>query len=345
MGEALHRAAEVTKLARLLGRRPDEFGYLDKVPPAAIHRFREQATDRLFDGERDLLHRAAAASTLVPIPVSVHVVQRAVGPLGAAALSGLVDADRAVRIAERLPVPFLAEVAIQMDPRRATAVIARMPPQTVADVGVELIGRGEHVTMGRFVGFLPRASLEAAVEVVGDADLLQTAFVLEDKSRLDELTEIARDRLPGVVRTAHEHDLWHEALDLLQHLSERWHAELGDITAAQSPDLLDSLIRAAHRSEAFDAILPLTAAMSAESLRAFAAAEAACEEDVLRAIVETTARLGLWPQLLPLAEALPEPAQRVLERVAAELDEPTLRAARDAAREHGGEAVRRLLAD
>jgi hypothetical protein len=319
VSEALDRAAETAKLARLLNCDPARLSYLERVPAAAIRRFREQATDRLFEGEGDRLHRVAAASKLVPIQVTVPVVQRAIGPLGAAALSGLVEPDRAVKIASKLPLDFLAEVAIDMDPRRSAAVIAKMPPRTVADVGTKLIAREEHVTMGRFVAFLPRASLEASVRVMDDADLLRTAFVVEDKSRLDELADIAHDRLPGIVRAAHEHDLWGEALDLVGHLSPRWYAELGDLTAGMGPGVVDAVIRAAYRTEAFDSLLPMTAAMSQESLRAFAAADAVTEPEILREIVRAAVDSGQWQALLPLAAELPEPSRAVVADRAREL--------------------------
>src|SRR4051794_20145205 len=90
MSEALDRTAEIAKLARLLGGDASDLKYLERIPAKAIRAFREQATDQLFHGEHDRLHRVAAASKLVPIPITVQVVQRAIGPLGAAALSGLV---------------------------------------------------------------------------------------------------------------------------------------------------------------------------------------------------------------------------------------------------------------
>lgn len=335
MSEALDRTAEITKLARLLGCDPSELKYLERVPAGATRAFREQATDRIFDGEHDRLHRTAAASKLVPIPLTVQVVQRAIGPLGAAALSGLVDPDRAVKIAGKLPLDFLAEVAILMDPRRATAVIAKMPPKTVADVGTKLIGKGEYVTMGRFVGFLPRASLEASVQVVGDAELLRTAFVLEDKSRLNELAELAQSRLEGIVGAAHENDLWGEALDLVGHLDATWQGRLGDLTAGMGEDVLNAIIRAAHRTEAWDNLLPVTRAMSEDSLRAFAQAPAAYEPEVLHAIIDAAARHELWAEMFPLADALPESARPHLAEAVGELSRDQLLSAVHAAARSG----------
>jgi hypothetical protein len=189
--------------------------------------------------------------------------------------------------------------------------------------------------MGRFVGFLPRASLEASVRVVGDADLLRTAFVLEDKSRLDELAEIAQDRLEGIVRAAHDNDLWGEALDLVGNLDARWQGRLGDLTAGMGEDVLDAIIRAAHRTQAWDNLLPVTRAMSEDSLRAFAKAPAAYEPDVLRNVIDVAARYDLWADLFPLADALPEAARPHLAEAVGELSREQLLSAVHAAAKSG----------
>jgi len=334
MSEKLDRGAEIAKLARLLDRKPADLDYLERLPASALRRFREQATDKLYDSDGDRLRRVAASSKLVPIPLTVQVVQKAVGPLGAAALSGLVDPDRAVKIAEKLPLDFLAEVAIDMDPRRSTAVIAKMPPATVAAVGETLIGKGEHVTMGRFVGFLPRASLEAAVKVIGNADMLRTAFVLEDKSRLNDLAAIAEHRLPGIVQAAHENDLWGEALDLLDHLDATWQAKLGDVVAQQDHSVVNSLIEAAHRTQAFDSLLPATAVMSHDTLLAFAEANAVHQEPVLREIVRVALASNLWQALLPLAGVLPARSREIVAARVAEEPDSAIEALADTAHTH-----------
>ncbi|MEO6887329.1 MAG: hypothetical protein ABI232_13730, partial [Jatrophihabitantaceae bacterium] len=77
------------------------------------------------------------------------------------------------------------------------------PADTVVAVGRELVGRGDYVTMGRFVGYLPEATLGPAVEAIDAADLLRIAFVLEDKDRLDALADLAHDRLSDLIDAAH----------------------------------------------------------------------------------------------------------------------------------------------
>ena len=305
MSEHLEVGAEIAKLSRLLGADAGELSFLERLPSAALRTFRLSATDFLFDRDADMLGRVAAGSKLVPIPLSAKIAQAAFGPLLCAAVSGLLDPDRAVRTAQRLPIPFLADVAVEMDPRRAAGVIAQMPPEIVAAVGVELVARGEHVTMGRFVAFLPPPTLRQALDAIGDADLLRTAFVLEDKSRLDELMDIARGRLAGIITAAHEHDLWAEALDLLDHLDPRHRHALGDAAAAQSDEVLGAMIAAAQRIGGWDSLLPVTAAMSQASLARLARVPELADVHVLTGLVEAAARQELWADVLPLVDVVP----------------------------------------
>lgn len=322
MSNHLEATAEITKLGRLLDVDADELGFLADVAPAALRTFRTRATDLLFDRDADRLHRVAAASRLVPVAIAAKAAELAFGPLLCAAVAGLVEPDRGVAIAERLPTQFLAQTAIQLDPRRTVPLLGAVPPAVVADVGRELLRLGDYVTMGRFVGVLPEASLRAAAAVMSDADLLRIAFLLEDKSRVDELIDLVEDRLASIVAAAHEHDLWAEGIDMLATVGVENRGRLGDLTASHGDAVLEGIIRAAARLDAWDALLPVTRTMSHDSLLAFCAHPAVHEPQTIASIVGVALDGGLWPDLLPLAAHLPpEPLAHVASTVAEQPDE------------------------
>ena len=332
MSETLERGAEITKLARLLGAEPKELGYLDEVPATALRTLREQVTDRLFAGDAGRLRRVAAASKLVPVPLTVKIAQIAFGPLLCAATAGLLDPPHAVKVASRCPTDFLADITVHLDPRRAPEVIAAVPTPLVVAVAKALLARDEHVTMGRFVSYLRPETLRAAVaEIPDDADILRVAFVMEGKEKLDEIVDVARDRLPGLVRTAQEQRLWAEALDLIGHLSLDNLAQLAEVAAAQGDDVLDALVRAAHELDAWDVVLPIAAAMSPESLRRVAALPVIVEPDVMRSAIATAARAELWDDVLPLVGVLPDDARPGIAAVLGDLSRTEILAALTAA--------------
>jgi len=227
MNARLESAAEIAKLARLLGVERHALAYLEVVSAAELASFREQLTDTLYDGDRERFQRIAAAAKVVPGQISAAIAQRALGPMICARLAGLVDTDKAVDIAKRLPTKFLADVTVEIDPRRAAAVIAKVPPKLVGDVAAELTARDETVTLGRFVGYVSDDGLRAALPRIDEPTLLRTAFVMEGKERLDHVISLVpKERLAQIIRAAEHEDLWPEAFDLLGHLGPRSSTDL-----------------------------------------------------------------------------------------------------------------------
>jgi hypothetical protein len=245
--EMLQSHAEVLKLARLLGREPDELVYLERLAPADVRALRDSVTETLYDAHGSSLGRLAAASRLLPAGLTATIGQRAFGPLLSARLAGLLDTDKAVEVATKLPPPFLADVAVELDPRRASDLIASIAPALIGQVTAELVARREYVTMGRFVGHLSDDGIAAAVATMDDEAVLQVAFVLEDRSQLSRLfAKLPPGRSAGVIAAAADEGLWLEALDLLHHLRKRQRKEM--VLAALALDepareaILDAII-------------------------------------------------------------------------------------------------------
>ena len=254
--------SEILKLARLLERQPQSLEYLTELPTADLRRLREQVTDVLFDANHKTLTRLAAASKLLPATLTAAIAQRAFGPLLAARIAGLLEPARAVEVAAKLPPKFLADVAVELDPRRASDVIARIPPAQIKAVAAELVLRHEYVAMGRFVGHLPEQSVRASLEVIDDADLLRLGFVLEQKESLGSLVGLLSEkRLDGLIDAAAEHDLWAEALDLLNHLDKRRRRKLVERAVDKGPPVLEPLVVTAERRDMWDEVLALESAI------------------------------------------------------------------------------------
>jgi hypothetical protein len=231
------------KLARLLGREPDQLAYLERLAPADLIALRDSVTETLYDAHGSTLGRLAAASRLLPSRLTATIGQRAFGPLLSARLAGLLDTDKAVDVATKLPPPFLADVATELDPRRASALISSIAPALIGQVTAELVARREYVTMGRFVGHLGDEAIAAAVAAMDDEAVLQVAFVLEDKSQLSRLfAKLPKGRPAGIVAAAAEEGLWLEALELLNHLHKRQRREMVLAALALEEPALEAIL-------------------------------------------------------------------------------------------------------
>lgn len=320
MAPGLDVGVEVLKLARLIGCQPEELGYLEPLEPQVVRDLREQVTGVLFDADRHMLGRVAAASKLLPSKLAAGIGESVFGPLLCARLTGVLDPHRAVDIAARLPTSFLADVTEYLDPGRASRVIAELPAARVADIAEELVRREQYITMGNVVGHLTKAATLAALDVVDDEALLRTAYVVESKGSLGSLVAlIAEQRLETIIRTAAEAGLWREALDVMGHVSEGQRGQLADIAAAQEDEVLESLIAAAQRHGLWGVLLPVTRAMSPDSRERFVGLSSVQTRTVLAEIVDAAARESLWADLLAMLPLLPAPARRRLAALATRL--------------------------
>jgi hypothetical protein len=182
--------AEILKLARVLGVPPERLDYLRGVPVADLRLLRDQVTSALFDAHLGVLERMAGASKLLPSPLLAKLAERVFGPLLSARIAGLVDVGRGVDIAKRLSPGFLADVAAELDPRRAAGIIAGMPAPVVVAVARELARRRDWITIARFVDTLPETTITASLEVIPDEALPQVARMLEDPARVHYVTDL-----------------------------------------------------------------------------------------------------------------------------------------------------------
>lgn len=321
MSETLEVRAELLKLSRLLGVGEGELGYLEGIPSAELRQFRESATERLFDDGARMLGRVGAASRLVPAGLTATIAQKAFGPLLCARSAGMVEASKAVDVARRLPADFLADVVIDLDPRRVVDIIAQVPAELVAPVARELGNRREHVTMGRFLAFVPDHLIATAMGALDDEAMLHTAFVLEHKDRLDHAVGLLPpERLPGILQSAGGLGMWPEVLDLLDQLTEERLGPIADLVATQDEALVADLLRSVSEQGIWDSLLPVVRQMSDAGRAQIVTVPVFHDPQILREIVEAAASQGLWLDLVPLVDAVPDDVRRTVAEIAGSLD-------------------------
>jgi len=317
----LDHLAETIKLARLLAVEPEALAFLADLDHQTLRALRERLSDTLFEDTRPMLQRAAKASRLLPLALIAKVGERVFGPVLCARMASLMDPARAIAVAQRMPDAFLADVSALLDPGRAEAVITGIPADRVVAAARVLAARGDHVTLARFVGFLPDATIRAVIEAIPDDEaLLRTAFFLESKDTLDRLVGLVPlPRLRRVVArvAAAGEELWAEALALITHVGESWRRTLGDLAAEQDERALAELIHATSRLNLWPSVLPVIAAMSEGSQRRLMAIPEVRTDATVRAIVLATDAASAWERLLPMVLHMEEDLRR---RVAREVD-------------------------
>jgi hypothetical protein len=211
--------AEIRKLAHTLGVSAERLEHLGGVPAHDLRQLRGQIAEALFQADRALFSKVAALSKAVPVGVAAKLAQVAFSPLLAARTAEVIDPHRAGALVAKLPDGYLADVSAALDPTRAPHVVADIPPERIARVGAELARRREWVVIAAFVDAVSADALAATVAVFDGEQLLRIGFVLDDKSRLEDITGLVTDRqLDEMLAGAADHGLWQELDDLVGHL-------------------------------------------------------------------------------------------------------------------------------
>lgn len=323
--DKLRGRAETLKIAHLLDIEPHTLTFLQGLPVDDVRRFRAQTVAALFDRAPDMLDRIAAATKLVPSGVAAAISQKALGPRLAAAVAGRLDPARAADIIEKLPVTFTAESCAHLDPRRIEGIVGRLDENLVVRIAVALAERGDHLTMGRFVGHLSDAALRRILPQVDDATVLRTGYVIDAPERLGHIIDLlGEERLASITASAPASGLWPEALAVAGMVPGSQRARIASLTAAQPRDHLDTLVLTVADQDLWESLLPLVALLSEEERRTVAELPSLRDTAVLAGVVRAVAATTLWAEFLPLVDALPADSRKTVADTAGTLPTPDL---------------------
>lgn len=310
--------AERIKLETLLDKPGGELAWLESLSLETLTTLRDQITTVLFEGHASLFERLAGAGGIMPIKLRVIIAEKALGPTLCARVAGYTPVDRAVAMAEKLHVPFMADAAIRMDPHRAQPLLQGLSLNHIKAVAHELARRDAVITLGRFVDALPVSVTETVMREMDDAAVLRSSFFVNDRAHLDDVARLLPEgRLCQIIATARAQGLYQEALMLMQSVApdlERFLSEL----AADEPDFLEGLIEEVHRQRLWPDTLPLAHAMTPASRLRLLQLPRLADDEVLRGLLASCDTDGLWAELEPLGGELTIEARSGLERLAGE---------------------------
>lgn len=294
MGQNPATRAELVKLARALGTTPDGVGFAASLDPHDIRRIRERIVGALYDEHRAAFQRVAAITRLLPTPLNVRIALRAFSPLLAARVAGEMAPDRAAELADRMPVRYLAEACVHLDPRKAEPLVGRIRPDRVLAVVTELVDRGEYLTLGRLLDAATERIVGEVAATVSDEVLLRIGLYAESDTQLTRaVAMLPPHRLRGIVRSAltGSPELRSAGLSLIGRLrDDRLRGRLADYAAEADDDVLTEMLHTAIDDGAVGELLAAVAAMGESGRRRVAALPALTERDTLTQLVQATRR-------------------------------------------------------
>lgn len=178
---------QVARLAHLLGVAPEELHELADVPDADLRVLHGQVSHTMFALGQRQFARIAGLSATLPGAVAGKLAEKFLPPQLAARVAELLEPERARDLVGRVSLPYLADLALALDPVRSRPVVGAIPPARIGQVAGELFRRAEHAVFAEFVGAVDVDALEAALDVATPADLVAVLPLLEWNERLDQV--------------------------------------------------------------------------------------------------------------------------------------------------------------
>lgn len=293
MRHGLATEAELVKLARALDTTPDGVAFARALDPADIRRLREGVVATLYDEHRAAFRRVAAITRVLPTPVNVRIALRAFPPLLAARVAGEMAPDRAAELANRMPIEYLAEGCLHLDPRRAAPLLGRISPDRVLAVVVELVDRGEYIALGRLLDAATDRIVVDAAAAISDEALLRIGFYAESGTHLTRaVAALPEQRLRSVVACAlaGPRDLLSAGLALIARLEDdRLRGRLADYAADASDAMLIGLVATAIEVGAVPELLSAVAVMGPQARQRVLALPGFAGHHALTDLIRTTA--------------------------------------------------------
>jgi hypothetical protein len=291
MGRDLATQAELVKLARALGTTPEGVAFAASLPPGDIRRIRERVVGALYDEHRAAFRRIASITSVLPTMVNVRIALRAFSPLLAARVAGEMAPDRAAEFANRMPVEYLAESCLHLDPRRAAPLISRIHPDRALAVVMELVARGEFITLGRLLDVATEQLLVHVAATVPDEALLRIGVYAESDAQLTRAVAVLPpQRLRAIVHRAlaGPTDLRSAGLTLMGRLKDHHlRARLGEYAAESDDETLTKLLHTAMANGAVGELLTTVSAMGEQAQRRVLALPALADDDTLKHLIQT----------------------------------------------------------
>lgn len=327
--------AQLVLLARTLHVPVERLAHLERLGPQRLHELQERMSDKLFEQHNPVFDRIATLVPIIPLRISIPIVQRLVPPVMTGRAAGAVGVQYPKKAADAvglLDVQYAADCAPYLDPRTVGQLADVAPPEPVVRIVNELLNRRDYVTAGPFLAYAT-ADLVRAVEqgVPDDEGLIRSAAYAYSGEAVSAVIRQLLDggtRIPQLLDTVvnGSKELRLAALSGFARCDDDVIAALGDLLLAYTPpsgiaDLLTTVVAAGGTPDVLRFIghLPAPALLKLALNPGIGEVAAA-----LVAECDGCTEMALWRGMLELLARAPGEVRRSAGRQLAALDPGTL---------------------
>lgn len=306
MTHNLATQAELAKLARVLDTTPDRVAFAESLDHTVIRSLRDRIAAALYDEHRVGFRRIAMVARKLPTPLNIKITTRVFPPRLAARIASEMTPDRAAELANRMPVDYLAEGCLHLEPHRTAPLVSRIHPDHLKAIATELVRRGEYITLAQLLDAAADRTIRLVSRTISDDALLRIGWYTESTARLTQaVAALPPPRLPTLVHHAltGPRELRSAGLALIARLdNDKLRGRLADYAAQADDDTLTALVHTAIDDNTLPHLLTAVAAMRPASQHRVLALPALANPHVLTHLVNTAATHNLTTQLAPMVQ-------------------------------------------
>lgn len=258
----LRQHAERLRLARLLEESPERLDFLRELSATELATLHGACRAALRAPHKPLYQRLAHVSKLLPTALTAYIAEHTLGPLLCARIAAEMSVPRTLALCQHLSPPFMAAVTLHMDMDSLADLAAELPLESLRSIARELVARGEFITMGELVDFLPPGlTSRIAAEIANGEVMLRISLFIKSPARLQSVLEqLPLSELGALARAAADSrlGLLPQTLSLLQRITPIWQRRLIDTAIAEGEATLTHLVLETDRLNLWSAALPFS---------------------------------------------------------------------------------------
>jgi hypothetical protein len=332
--------AQLVLLARTLHVPAERLSHLEKLGAGQLHELQQRIARVLFDDHSATFGRLSKLVPIIPLSVSIPLVQRVVPPMIGGRAAGAVGIEHPKKAAEALRMldpKYAADCAPYIDPHTIGKLADVAPPEPIVRIANELMRRKDYVTVGPFLAYATAPLIRAVEAGVPDDEglMLSAAYAYSGpniSAIVRQLLTGPLGRVPHILDTviAGSTELRLAAASVFARCDEDVIEKLGDILLdIGSPEAITELAATFIEHGGINDMLRFTAYLSPSGLDTLAANPITADHAAMSALVTALAEQTdptLWRGLLNLVERTDVDIRRRIGASLLELPEPTLTA-------------------
>lgn len=317
--------AELVKLSSMMDVPLSQLNFLKAVPAESLRFFRLALVELHFEQKRNAYRWLGMWVYMLPSWVVALCVRWWISPALTAKIACSLSAWRMSKIAGHLPDEFMAKVAAAFDPRAARELILLLPVAQILGIANILLRDRDYVTMGRFVGLLnDQVVQQIAAAIEQESDLLEIAFHIEPRERVDHLVHILPperiNKALLIVCDPAKRQVWPKLLALMSNIGYDLKRQLGDLAVLQGDHVIEAIIQAAQEDDLWEDMLPVVTCLSPDVQRHVANLPALRRPEVMLRIVLAAESCALWTDMLTIAAYMNNAARDAVAHAISQVD-------------------------